>query len=158
VRIVRKPFMIPERIVEDQENERFVALVRKIDGYLLQSQARELFGHQVASLERLPNGCLFIQKELGNGLRIRGVLEADGQTVTLRISLDPPRFRAWVDALGPVELFYMDPYGIEVYFKGSWQISLNKQALPLSDVGEPYELARIEVKEIQGKRRLLRVK
>lgn len=150
--------MTPEVMVEDQENARFVALVRKIDAYLLQNQRRELFGEPTASLERLADGTPFIQKELASGLRIRAQIEQDKQTVTLRISLDPLKFQSWVDSLGPMELFYMDPYGIEVYFKDSWRISLDKQAIPLRETEEPYELARIEVKEIQERRTLLRVK
>jgi hypothetical protein len=146
-----------ERIVEDEENTRLVALVRKIDEYLIKTHTADLFAMSAESLDRLPNGNPFIQKKMGNGLRIRGQLEKDKQTVTLQIFLDPLKFWAWTKSLGSVELFYMDPFGIEVCFKKSWQVSVDKKVVPLKESGDIYEAARIEVREVKGVRKLFRV-
>lgn len=142
---------------EYQSNARLIALVRKIDEYLLKNQIAERFGQPVVSLDKLPNGEPFIQKKLGNGIRIRGTLTEAEQTVTLQIFLDPLRFWSWTKSLGPVDVFYMDPYGIEIYFKNEWCISLDQQSIPFKNTNEIHEIARIDVKEVRGSRRLLRV-
>jgi len=154
--------MKPKVMVEDRENLRLVSLVRKIDEYLLQRQTAEIFGQQAESRaglsERLPNGNLFVQKKLSHGLRIRAEIENDKQTVTLRIFLDPLRFNNWTKALGPVEFFYMDPFGVEVYFKaGKWAISIDKKVVPFKNTNEIYEMARIEVQTRGNARKLVRV-
>jgi hypothetical protein len=148
-----------QMILEHQENRRFTNLARRIDEYLVSHQVAETFGTSAESLDRLPNGNMFVQRRTGTGIRIRAQIESDNPTVTLQIFFDPLRFRAWTDAIGPVELFYMDPYGIEVFYKeGEWKIAIDRDEIRPMDTSEIYEVARIEIKEVEGKRELNRVK
>ena len=147
--------MKPTAMIEDQENQRLVGLVRKIDEYLLRHQTQELFSSVTASLERSPDGNFLIQRKLGNGLRLRGELKSDKQTVTLRIFLDPLRFKSWTKALGPVEFFYMDPFGIEICYRdGRWKITVDKEEISWQDTNDIYEIACIEVRRDGNKRKL----
>ena len=77
--------------------------------------------------------------------------------MTLQILLDPLRFWAWTSSLGPLDIFYMDPYGIEIYFKKEWCISLDREVIPFRDTEEIHEIARIDIKEVSGQRKLLRI-
>ena len=143
--------------VQTQEH-RLASLVQKIDEYLLGNQTAELFGTSAESLERLPNGNPFMQKRLGNGLRIRAQVENDKRTVTLQIFLDPLRFWAWVKALGPLELFYMDPYGIEICMKRNrWAIVVDGIEILPRKTNEIHEIARIEINEVDGRRKPIRI-
>lgn len=146
-----------KQMYPNRENTRLISLVEKIDEYLLSHQTAVAFGTSVESLERLPNGNPFIQKKLGSGLRIRAQVENDKQTVTLQIFLDPLRFCSWTEALGPVELFYMDPYGIEVCFKKRWTIVIDGVEIIPRNIDQIHEIARIEIREIDGKRTPIRV-
>ncbi len=138
-------------------NARLLALVRKIDEYLLRNQTAEHFGQPVVSLDKLPNGDPFIQKKLVNGIRIRGTLTEAERLVTLQIFLDPLRFWAWTETLGPLDCFYMDPYGIEIFYKKEWCISLDREVIPFKRTNEIHEIARIEVREVNGKRKPMRI-
>lgn len=145
-------------IQEHEENRRFTRLVRRIDEYLVGQQIAETFGTSVASLERLPNGNLFVQKRTGTGIRIRAQIESDSPTVTLQIFFDPLRFEAWTNAIGPVELFYMDPFGIEVFYKkDEWKIAIDRDEIHPKKKDEIHEIAKIRIEEIEGKRTLRRV-
>lgn len=45
--------------------------------------------------------------------------------VTLRICFEPPKFEAWRRNLGPVSLYFADPYGVELYYKEDvWGVSV----------------------------------
>lgn len=142
---------------QNKENTRLMDLVTKIDEYLLSHQTSELFGTSVESLERLPNGNPFVQKKTGAGLRIRAQVENDKQTVTLQIFLDPLRFKSWTDALGPVELFYMDPFGIEVCFKKRWTIVIDGIEILPQETTQIHEIAKIEIRNEDGKRTPIRI-
>ena len=145
-------------MVQKQENKRLTSLVQRIDEYLLGHQTASLFGTSVASLDRSPDGNLFMQKRLGNGLRIRAQVENDKQTVTLQIFLDPLRFWSWVKTLGPLELFYMDPFGIEICMKqGRWTIVVDGIEILPRKTGEIHEIVRIEINEVDGKRQPKRI-
>lgn len=147
-----------QTMTQPLENKRLASLVQKIDEYLLGHQTANLFGTSVESLERLPNGNLFMQKKLGNGLRIRAQVESVSRTVILQIFLDSLRFWAWVKALGPLELFYMDPYGIEICMKqGRWSITVDGIEIFPSRTNEINEIVRIEINEINGKRKPIRI-
>lgn len=77
--------------------------------------------------------------------------------VTLQIFLDPLRFWSWTEALGPLDIFYMDPYGIEIFYKKEWCISLDREVIPFKKTNEIHEIARIEVREVDGKRKPMRI-
>ena len=149
--------MTAQIMEERPSNQRFLALARKIDEYLLGNQTAVRFGQPTGSLDRLDNGNLFVQKKLNNGIRIRGTLTEAERTVTLQTFLDPLKFWSWTRAIGPVEVFYMDPYGLEVYFKEQWAISLDAKVIPFKDTSEIHEIAKIEMREVNGKRRPLRI-
>jgi hypothetical protein len=146
-----------EMIHNVPQNERFLALVRKIDEYLLRNQTAVRFGQPAVSLDKSPNGDMFIQKKLASGIRIRGTLTEAERLVTLQIFLDPLRFWAWTKTLGPLDVFYMDPFGIEIFYKKKWGISLAQKAISFRDTNEIHEIARIEVREVEGRRRPIRV-
>jgi hypothetical protein len=147
-----------QTMTQDLKNKRLASLVQKIDEYLLGGQTASLFGTSAESLERLPNGNPFMQKKLGNGLRIRAQVENDSRTVILQIFLDPLRFWAWVNALGPLELFYMDPYGIEICMKKErWAIVVDGIEILPRKTSEIHEIVRIEIAEVDGKRKPMRI-
>ena len=77
--------------------------------------------------------------------------------MTLQIFLDPLRFWSWIKNLGALELFYMDPFGIEVCFKKRWTIVIDGiEIIPPKD-GGIIEIARIEIREVEGLRKLIRI-
>lgn len=149
--------MTREMIVETPTSARFLALVRKIDEYLLRNQTAARFGQPAVSLDKSPNGDAFIQKKLANGIRIRGTLKEAERLVILQIFLDPLRFWAWTRTLGPLDVFYMDPYGIEIFYKKKWGITLAQKIIPFRDTNEIHEIDRIEVSEVDGQRRPMRI-
>ncbi len=148
---------MPERIREYPSNARLLALVRKIDEYLLRNQTALRFGRPAGSLDRLPSGDPFIQKKLINGIRIRGTLTEAERIVTLQILLDPLKFWSWTETLGPLDRFYMDPYGIEIFYRKQWYITLDRESIPLRKTNQIHEIARIEVKEVNGSRQPIRI-
>ncbi len=146
--------MKPQVMIEWEQNQRLVDLVRRIDGYLLQDQHQDLFGTSAGSSDRSLSE---VQKKLGNGLRLRAELGNDKQTTILQIFLDPLRFWNWTKTLGSLEFFYMDPFGIEVYYKeGKWGISIDKVEIPWKNTDSIHEIACIEVQRIGKKRKLVR--
>jgi hypothetical protein len=146
-----------ETIFETPQNERFLALVRKIDEYLLKNQIADRFGQPAASLDKSPNGDSFIQKKLASGVRIRGTLKEAERLVILQIFLDPLRFWSWTRTLGPLDVFYMDPYGIEIFYKKKWGISLASKSIAFKETDQIHEVARIEVREVEGQRKPIRI-
>lgn len=50
----------------------------------------------------------------------------------MQIFCDPPRFERWRDRQGNLDLFYANPYGIEIVLqRGSWGFFVDEQRLPL---------------------------
>jgi hypothetical protein len=140
-------------ILERPANARLLALTRKVDEYLLKSQSGTR--QQAGSLGKSPS--TEIQKKHVSGLRIKGTLKEIEQRVTLQISLDPLRFESWTKSMGPVDVFYMDPYGIEIFYEKRWFVSIDSKVVPFKDTAEIYEMARIDVESRNGERTLLRI-
>lgn len=70
--------------------------------------------------------------------------------MTLLICLDIPKFHDWKRKLGPVELFYANPFGIEVYYKENvWGISVGgyRLYLPLKEK-KVYPIGVLHIKKI----------
>ncbi len=69
--------------------------------------------------------------------------------MNLRIFFDPPRFRSWKESIGPVDLFYMNPYGIELVKDREterWGLFIDEQELYMDSSGDDlYELARFSI-------------
>lgn len=76
-------------------------------------------------------GSLRISKILDCGLELVGESRAP-RSATLQIFCDPPRFERWRDRQGNLDLFYANPYGIEIVLqRGSWGFFVDEQRLPL---------------------------
>jgi hypothetical protein len=145
-------------ILEVPGNARLLALVRKIDEYLLKKQRTPL-SRQLPGSSGRPSSAEeeSIQKKHVSGLRIKGTLKEVEQSVTLQIFLDPLRFETWTKSMGPVDIFYMDPYGIEICFDKQWWIAVDCKKVPFKTTSEIYELARIDVVNEDGERRPMRI-
>lgn len=109
----------------------------------------------VESLEKTPAGEWAVRKVLPIGvvlLSTPGPLDPENlqrKTVTLRIFFDPPRFRSWKDSVGPLDLLYMNPFGIELVKEresGRWGLFVDEQELYMDFSGDDlYELAKFSI-------------
>jgi len=88
-----------------------------------------------------------IQKKLDCGLILTGE-SVQAKIATLQIGFAPGIFEIWRSALGPIELYYTNPYGIEIaYERDVWGFWVDERRLRLSlSSKEPYEMARLEIK------------
>lgn len=98
----------------------------------------------------------------GSILRLEREKE-DSSKKTLRVLLDPLRFRAWREKLSPAGLVYINSCGIEVIRhpeNGRWALYFDGSELFLrEDVGEIYEAMRLEKREtIGGLEEIVRLK
>ena len=119
-------------------------------------QLLEFFNHEHQKREALnlaSSETLVTDRSLGCGLVLRA--KSDHLTiVTLQISCDPPRFKKWKADLGSVELFYADPFGIEITYRhGKWGFFIEGEKLPVSSEDqEETPLAQFQITEEGTKR------
>ncbi len=131
----------------------FLQLCQSLREFLKEQVQRQMSGLPLAeSLERTPDGELCSRKQLPVGIIFLATPNPeDPTTVTLRIFFDPPRFKEWKEAMGPMELVYMDPYGVELVLDRKlqrWGIFLDRQELHMDpEADEIYEIARFEIRE-----------
>lgn len=154
----------PRKIMlSDARTKSFLQMANRLDSYIQTHQKAGELQVQAEFLERLPDGRICAQKRLPLGLILRASpKKEDPSTTTLQIFFDPLRFRAWRKSLGPIDMFYSNPYGIEVVKEKQtqqWGIFLDTQEilLKLTD-SEVYEAARVEIRGTHGGREVVRVK
>lgn len=51
----------------------------------------------------------------------------------------------------------MDPYGIEIFYKKEWFISIDREVIPFKKTDDIHEIAKIEMREIEGYRKPIRI-
>ena len=75
---------------------------------------------------------LVTDRNLGCGLVLRATSDRL-KIVSLQISYDPLRFKKWKEDLGPLELFYANPFGIEITYRHEkWGFFIEGEKLPVS--------------------------
>lgn len=96
---------------------------------------------------------LTTERSLECGLDLQAVSH-DPKTVNLQIFFVRPRFEEWKKRLGPVDLFYANPFGIEViYRKGAWAFFVEEERLPIPTSEGRVEVARFQINQ-EGARRV----
>lgn len=142
--------------LEIKPSTSFWKLCQAMTQFIQEQVYRRQMGQPLAeSLEKTPDGSLAVLKRLPCGLILKAGPDPEIQrTVNLRIFCDPLRFKAWRDSLGPLDMFYMNPYGIEVVLdqgSGRWGIFLENRELLLDPERDKiYELASIDIENGPG--------
>lgn len=115
----------------------------------LQEQHRRLKLNQplASSVRPGPEG-LVTRRHLWCGLEMVAT-SADPTSATLQIFFDPRRFETWKKDLGPVTMFYADPFGVEItYRKGAWAFFVEERRLPTDFAAmEVREVARLQIEK-----------
>ena len=142
-----------QKILPGPLTKSFLQLCQKLREFLEEQAQRQMSSLPLAeSLERTPDGELCLRKQLPVGIIFLATPNPqDPKTATLRIFFDPARFKAWKGAMGPMDLVYVNPYGVELMLDHEtqrWGIFLDRQELYMDlEAAEVYEIARFEIWE-----------
>lgn len=150
------PDISPQKVCQSQITMSFLTLCRKLGKFIQEQMRREQQGLPLAeSLEKTPAGEWAVRKVLPIGVVLLctpaplGPQSPRQRTVILRIFFDPARFRDWTETIGPVDLFYMNPYGIELVKEretSRWGLFVDEQELYLNSSGNDiYEVAKFSI-------------
>lgn len=133
------------KVSESKESLLFLKTCEKILAFLDRARLLSEAEQKKARVIQISPGSLQIRKELDCGLELVGESRAP-KSATLQIFCDPPRFEKWRDRQGNLDLFYANPYGIEiVYQRGSWGFFIDEQRVPLLLQKEPYLAAQLGI-------------
>lgn len=94
----------------------------------------------------LENGDLQTERILGCGITLT-LTSVNPKTASLRIGLEPNKFRLWMQSIGEVQLFYTDPFGIEIMLRdGVWGAFVGPHRLPFDLTRQEYhEIGTLEI-------------
>ena len=141
-------------ICPSEKTEEFLSLCSKLHSFL-QGQVYRYRRNQptAASLERTTAGEFYTKKCLPVGLiLIATPSREDSRTTSLRVFFDPPRFKNWMESMGPITLAFLNPYDIEISRneeEGKWYLVLDGKKLNMDLKQEaPYEVAAINIREL----------
>jgi hypothetical protein len=144
----------PGSISLSENMKPFRGLCLKLHNFLQEQLYRQRMSQPTAaSLEKTPGGEFYTKRFLPIGLILVATpSRSDPKITSLRIFFDPPRFKQWSESLGPIQLAFLDPYGIEVSRNDkeeTWYLVLDGKKLNM-DLGRdaPYEVAAIDIHEI----------